>query len=104
MTEPWFSGVPPALAFLALLAILAWPAEQGRFKTAITTIWIVALIAAGALLVSAVVALAVRQPFYVVRSLTLLGLVFGVAFGATLPALRRAYREAELRKIVAADL
>jgi len=32
MTEPWFSEVPPGLAFLALLAILAWPASEGRFK------------------------------------------------------------------------
>jgi hypothetical protein len=104
MTEPWFSDVPRSLAFLSLLAILAWPAEQGRFKTAIMTIWIAAMIVSGMLLTAAVAALLLHQPFYVVRTLTLLGLVFGFAFGFSFPALRRGYREAELRKMIAADL
>jgi prepilin signal peptidase PulO-like enzyme (type II secretory pathway) len=104
MSEPWFSETPRWLAFLSLLAVLAWPAEQGRFKTAILTVWIAAIVVAGLLIVAAVTALVVQQPFYVVRSLTLLGLVFGVAFGVSFPALRNAYREAELRKTIAADL
>ena len=104
MTEPWFAGMPPGLAFLALLALLAVPAEQGRFKPAVMAIWIAAITAAGVLLAAAVVAVLVSQPAYVVRSLTICGLVFAVAFGGTLPSVRRAYREAELRKISAADL
>jgi len=31
-------------------------------------------------------------------------LVFAVAFGGTLPSVKRAYREAEVRKTIAADL
>jgi hypothetical protein len=104
MTEPWFSDVPRSLAFLSLLAILAWPAAQGRFKMAIMTLWIAAMMASGILLTAAVAALLLQQPFYVVRTLTLLALVFGLAFGVSFPALRRGYREAELRKTIAADL
>jgi hypothetical protein len=104
MTEPWFSEVPRGFAFLSLLALLAVPAEQGRFKSAVMAIWITVTTAAGVLLAAAVVALLVNQPGYVVRSLTICGLVFAVAFGGTLPSVRRAYREAELRKTIAADL
>jgi hypothetical protein len=104
MTEHWFSEVPAGLAFLALLAILAWPASEGRFKKAMVTIWIAAITIAGLLFAGAGVALAVQQPSYVVRSLALLGLVFGFSFGASFPALLHAYREAELRKTIAADL
>ena len=46
----------------------------------------------------------VQQPSYVVRSLVLLGLVFGFSFGASFPALLHGYREGELRKMIAADL
>jgi hypothetical protein len=104
MTEPWFSEVPRGLAFLSLLALLAVPAEQGRFKAGVMAIWIAVITAAGLLLAAAVVALFVNQPAYVVRSLTIGGLVFAVAFGGTLPSVKRAYREAELRKTIAADL
>jgi hypothetical protein len=104
MTEPWFAEIPRSLAFLSLLALLAWPAEQGRFKTPIMTIWIAAMVIAAVLLAAAAVAFVVEQPFYVVRSLALLGLVFGFAFGVSFRALRRTYLEAELRKTIAADL
>ena len=107
MSEPWFSEIPPGLtffAFLSLLALLDSPIRQGRFKTPLITIWTVAIAAAVCLFALAIVALAVQQPVYVVRSLALLGLVFGFAFGVSFPALRRAYREAELRKTIAADL
>ena len=104
MTEAWFSEVPRGLAFLSLLSLLAVPASQGKFKTAMMTIWIAAIAVAGLLLAGAAVALIVQQPPYVVRSLALLGLVFGFAFGASFPSLIHGYREAELRKTIAADL
>jgi hypothetical protein len=104
MNDPWFSEVPRWLAFLSLLALLAWPAERGRFKIALMSVWIAAMVASGLLLAAASAALVVHQPFHVVRSLAILGLVFGVAFGGSFPGLRRAYREAELRKTIAADL
>ena len=104
MSDAWFSDVPRSLALLSLLSILAIFVEQGRFKAAITAIWIMAIVVAAALLAAAGIAVAVHQPPHVVRALTLLGVVFGVAFGGTFPALRRGYREAELRKTIAADL
>jgi hypothetical protein len=92
------------LAFLSLLALLGAPAEQGRFKTAIMGIWI-GVIAVAVLLVGAAgIAFLVDQPAHVTTGLAILGLVFGVAFGGSYPALRGAYREAELRKTIAADL
>jgi hypothetical protein len=104
MSDAWFSEVPRWLALLSLLSILAIFVEQGRFKTVITAIWIVAMVTAGALLAAASIAVAVNQPPHVIRALTVLGVVFFVAFGGSFPALRRGYREAELRKTIAADL
>jgi hypothetical protein len=105
MTDAWFGpDVPRWLAFLSLLSLLSIPAEQGRFKSAITALWVAVIGCAGVLLAGAAAAFLLEQPSHVVRSLAMLGGVFGVAFGGTLPALRRSYREAEMRKIVAADL
>ncbi len=104
MSAQWFSEVPRWLALLSLMSLLAIPAEQGRFKAAITVIWIVMMVGAGLLLTAAGVGLLWGQPASVVRALTILGAVFAVAFGSSFPALRRAYREAELRKTIAADL
>ena len=104
MSDAWFSEFPRWLAMLSLLALLAIPAEQGRFRSAITAIWTAAILVAGVLLAAAGVALFVNQPPHVVRSLTVVGVVLGAAFGGSLPALRRAYRDAELRKTIAADL
>jgi len=105
MTDAWFSpDIPRWLAFLSLLALLEPLANQGRYRSAVMAVWIAAISVAGGLVAAAAVALIVHQPLYVVRNLTLLGLVFGVAFGGSLPSLRRAYREAELRKTIAADL
>jgi len=105
MTEAWFGPeIPRWLAFLSLLSLCAIPAERGKFKSAITALWIAVIACAGMFLVGAAAALLLDQPSHVVRTLTLLGAVFGVSFGGTLPALRQGYREAEMRKVVAADL
>ena len=93
------------LARLSVVArLLAVFVEQGRFKAAITGIWIAAIVMATVLLGAAGVAVMVGQPAHVVRALTVLGVVFAVAFGGSFPALRRGYQEAELRKTIAADL
>ncbi len=105
MTEAWFGPeIPRWLAFMSLLSLLSIPAAQGRFRSALTTIWIVAIVAAGVLLAGAAAAYLLEQPVHVVRTLSMLGIVFGVAFGGTFPGLRRGYQEAELRKIAAADI
>jgi lysylphosphatidylglycerol synthetase-like protein (DUF2156 family) len=105
MSDPWFGPeIPRSLAFLSLLSLLSIPAEQGRFRSAVTGVWVAALVFAGVLLVVAAAAFVLDQPAHVARTLTILGGVFGVSFGSTLPAVWRSYREAELRKVVAADL
>jgi len=105
MTDAWFAPeVPRWLAFLSFLSLLSIPAEQGRFRSAVTTIWIVAIVGAVALVVGGTAAYFLEQPSHVVKTLFVLGATFGVAFGSTFPALRRAYREIELRKMTAADI
>lgn len=105
MTDAWFGPeVPRWLAFLSLLSLLSIPAEQGRFRSAITTIWIVAIGGAGALVAGGTAAYFLEQPSHVVTTLFILGTIFGVAFGSTFPALRRGYRKVELRKMTAADM
>ena len=105
MSDAWFGPeIPRWLALLSLLSLLSIPAEQGRFRSAITTLWIAVIAVAGVFLAGAAVALFLEQPSHVVRTLTIFGAVLGVSFGSTLPAVRRGYREAELRKMVAADL
>ena len=105
MTDAWFAPeISRWLAFLSLLSLLSIPAEQGRFRSAVTTIWIMAIVGAGALLVGGTAAYFLQQPSHVVRTLFVLGAIFGVAFGSTFPALRRGYREVELRKMTAADM
>ena len=57
MTEAWFgTEVPRWLAFLSLLSLLSIPAEQGRFRSAITTLWIAMMAFAGVLLAGAAAA------------------------------------------------
>ena len=105
MTDAWFAPeIPRWLAFLSLLSLLSIPVEQGRFRSAITTIWIVAIVGAVALVVGGTAAYFLEQPSHVVKTLFVLGAIFGVAFGSTFPALRRAYGEVELRKMAAADM
>jgi hypothetical protein len=105
MTDAWFGPeIPRWLAFLSMLSLLSIAAEQGRFRSAVTALWIVMIACASMLLAGAAAAVLLEQPSHVVRTLAVLGIVFGIAFGGTLPALRRSYREVELRKIVAADL
>ena len=105
MNDAWFgSEIPRWLAFLSMLSLLSIPADRGRWKTAITLVWVAVLVCAGLLLAGAATAVVVGQPPHVVRTLTILGLVFGVTFGATLPVIRQGYRDAELRRMAAADL
>ena len=89
MSDAWFGPETPRwLALLSMLSLLSIPAEQGRFRPTITVIWIAVVAFAGVLLVGAAVAFFVEQPSHVVRTLTILGAVFGVSFGSTLPAVQ----------------
>ncbi len=62
MTEAWFSEIPRWFAMLSLLSLLAIPAAQGRFKTAMMATWMAAMAASGALLIAAVIAVTSGQP------------------------------------------
>ena len=105
MTDAWFgSEIPRWLAFLSMLSLLSIPVAQGRWKSPITVLWLAILAIAALMLAGATTAVVAGQPPHVVRTLTLLGIVFGTTFGATFPSVRRGYQEAELRKTVAADL
>ena len=104
MTTPWFSEIPAALALFPLLAILVLVGEQRRFTKALSAMWICAMAVSALLLSAMAVAVSVGQPMYLVRSLALLAVAVGFPFGVTFPALRRADRDAELRKTIAADI
>jgi predicted MFS family arabinose efflux permease len=105
MTQEWFSPDSSKwLAFLSLLALLAIPAEKGRFKAALMTVWIVMLVGAAVSGMAAVVAAVEGQPSHVVNTLSVTASAIGIAFGGSFFALRKYYREAELRKTIASDL
>jgi predicted tellurium resistance membrane protein TerC len=108
MTEGWFSpDVARSFAFLSLLSIAAAfepLAKQGRGRAIVTAIF-GACVALGVLfLVAATVATWTGQPSYVLRSLWLAGIVVTIPFVAAFKEMQRIYREAEVRKTVAADL
>ncbi len=67
-------------------------------------LWVSAMALAAGFLAAAGIGVYAGQPDYVARTLMLTGIVIGVAFAGVLPSLRRAYREAEMRKVAAADL
>ena len=108
MTDAWFSPeVARWFSFLSLLALfsLVHPlAEQGRFKSMVMSTWIAVLCMSGCLLAVAGVGAASGQPAHVVKTLALTAVLIGTLFAGTMPSLRRTYREAELRKTIAADL
>jgi hypothetical protein len=105
MTDAWFgSEIPRWCAFLSMLSLLSIPAEQGRYRSLITALWIAMIAFAGVLLAGAAAAVVLEQPPHVTRALFVVGSVLAVAFSLTFPALRRSYHEAELRKMAAADI
>ena len=108
MTEAWFSpDIARSFAFLSLLAITAAfepIARQGRARTIVSAIFGACIALGVLLLAAAAVALLAGQPGYVLRSLTLAGVVVTIPFVAAFIEMQRIYREAELRKTVASDL
>ena len=99
-TARWFSF----LSLLALLALVAPLAQQGKYKTLVTAVHAGAIALGLVFLAVTAVALFLQQPGYVVRPLLIVGVVVTVVFGATFPVMRRGYRDAEDRKIVARNL
>ena len=108
MTDAWFSPeASRSLAFLSLLAIAAAfepLAKQGRGRAIVMAIFGACIALGVALLAVAGLAVIAGQPAHVIRSLMLSGVVVTIPFAAGFREMQRVYREAEVRKTVAADL
>jgi hypothetical protein len=108
MSAPWFSTeIAPFFSMFSLLAVLATLAsyaERGLRRTLVLSAWLAAIGLGGALLSAAAVGVALDQPLYVVRTLTLTGALVAAAFALQLPDILRRYRAAELRSTIASDL
>jgi hypothetical protein len=108
MIEPWFSeDVASRFAFLGLLSLFALveiPAQRGRYRQFVMAAWNAVLVFSAILLIAAVVGWSLGQPRYVVLSMGFSGVLVGSIFLALRKVVVVAYREAELRKTIAADL
>ena len=108
MTEAWFSAqTAPYLAFFSLLATAAALeplAKQGRGRVLVLGIFGACAAVGIALMVAGGVATLVDQPRYVWAPLAFAGFTVTVPFAFGFRDMQRVYREAELRKTVAADL
>jgi hypothetical protein len=108
MTEAWFSPDTARLfsflSFLSLCSLFAGPARRGLYRGLATAVWNTVTAFALLLVTASAVALTTGQPWYVSRTLLSSGVVLGAVFAFTRRGLMRCYREAELRRTVAADL
>lgn len=108
MTEAWFSSdTAPYLAFFSLLATAAALeplAKQGRARALVLGIFGACTALGIALIVAGGVATLVNQPRYVWGPLAFAGFTVSLPFAFGFKEMQRVYREAELRKTVAADL
>jgi len=112
MTEPWFDGnlfggifgsvwgvVGGALG--ALTGILA---PRGRARRIVLSLWWLMLSMSFLLLVVGLCALYVGQPRDVWYGFLLPGGLGIVLYGSLLPVVKKAYREAEQRRMISRDL
>ena len=84
----------------AAIGILA---SLKRSRTVVVSLIATGLACGGSLLVAGVVALCLRQPFFVAYPLLLLGGIATLVLGLNAPTILRRYREEELRKMAALD-
>ncbi|MBK9114436.1 MAG: hypothetical protein IPM22_02015 [Betaproteobacteria bacterium] len=111
MAVPWFD--PNLYAFIpgTLLGVVGGTmgalagtlAPRGRARAFVVGAFAAMLALCAVMLVAAVVALAAGQPYGVWYGLGLPGLIGIVVFGALLPVVLARYREAETRRMGAAD-
>jgi hypothetical protein len=92
------------LSLLAFLALLGPYALTGRHKNAVMTVWFAALSFGCVCLGAGVVAFFIGQPRHVVWPLAWSGVVITAVFAGFYRTLRRAYQEAEIRKMTALDI
>ncbi|HEY9183286.1 MAG TPA: hypothetical protein VIQ99_08810 [Gammaproteobacteria bacterium] len=96
----WFSF----LSLLSIAAALEAFAKRGKHRSAVTGVYYACLALGVALLGLGAVAALMGQPWHVVFPLLLSGVVTIPAFGWGLKTIKRAYEEAEARRIVAKNL
>ena len=108
MPDSWFSvQTAEAFQWLALLsffALLGPYATLGRRRTLVFAIWLTLLAFGCVCLAAAIAALALGQPGHVIKPLAVSGVVITVIFAGLYGTLRRAYQEAELRRMQAQDI
>lgn len=105
----WFD--PEIARWFSLLSLLAIPlsalgplAHQGKYKTLVSAVHAGAVALGLVVLAVAGLALSLEQPGYIVVPLFVVGAAVTIACGATFPVMRRAYRDAENRRIAARNL
>jgi len=108
MTDSWFSvETAEAFQWLALLSffsLLGPYAALGRRRQLVMTTWLTLLAFGCVCLVAAIVAAVVGQPRHVIKPLAVGGVVITVIFAGLYGTLKRAYQEAELRRMQAQDI
>jgi len=106
--EPWFSQDAASrfayLALLSLFALVAIPAERGRYRGPVMAAWNAVLVFSAIMVGVAVLGWTLGQPGYVIFATGFSGLLIGVLFLALKRVVVSGYREAELRKTVAKDI
>lgn len=104
----WFSPEVGRLfslfSLLSLLALVAPWVQRGKHKALVTALYIAGLGLGVVLLVAGGVARWAEQPAYVVRPLSLAGLVITVVFAVMIGVVLKGYAEAEQRKMLARDI
>jgi hypothetical protein len=108
VNEAWFSReLAPFFSLFSLLAVTAVLeplAQKGQYRSLITRLFVGLALFGGCLLLAGLVAVVSGQPRYVAAALGFTGALVGGGFVMALRDLERVYREAELRKTIAADL
>lgn len=112
MNAPWFdpnlfAWIPGTLLGVVggtLGALAGTLAPRGKARAAVLGFHAAAIAGSFALLVCGLVALLTGQPYGIWYGFGLPGLLGLIIFGSLYPVVRQRYREAEARKLGAADL
>lgn len=103
MLGAWMGGGVGVLG--ALFGSLgSYCANRGKARGAMLGSQLTLAIVGVVLLFAGLSAWLLGQPFHVGYPLTLVGFILGVVMGALYPVMRNRYREAEQRKLAAAEL